>query len=274
MDESLRNHEIASCLDVWEWCSRTLHVKWRRKRMNRNSCLMGMAFALSKDAFVSPMKLPTSYKTFPVPLFSKAALLRFWTAQPGTLLELCLGMFTKGSLLKERLNQIRLKHQDNPPLDEVAKKMRAREKRFQGDWQSEGHHPEAEFSILEKGMGPILAEIGALIVMEPVTVDNLAREVLNQGPWKAGELSAYSLVRKTPENLLNRTTRLSLWRAAQDVRYLPFNEEETLKMLYDVLHKKITPAIKSAIESEGYSVDQVVNDMLNFDLHKTQEDIT
>ena len=242
--------------------------------MNRNSCLMGMAFALSKDAFISPMKLPSTYQTRLVPLFDQAALLRFWKAQPVTLLELCLGLFTKDSPFKGRLNQIRLKHHDNPRLDEMAKKMRAREKRFQGDWPSEGHHPQTDFSILNEGMRPILAEIGALIVKEPATVDKLAREVLAQGPWKHGELSAYSFVRKTPENLLNRTTRLSLWRAARDVRFLPYNEEEALAMLYEALHKKITPAIRSAIESEGYSVQQVVDDVLNFDMHKTQEEIT
>jgi hypothetical protein len=274
MDEALRNHEIRSFLDIWEWCSRTLHVKWRRKRMHRNSCLMGMAFALSKDAFVSPINLPSTYKNRPAPLFDKEALLQFWAVQPMTLLDLCLGVFTKDSPLKERLNQIRLKHQTNPRLDDVAKKMRARERRFQGEWHSEGHHPETEFSILEEGMNPILAEIGALIIKEPATVDKLAREVLAQGPWKPGDLSAYSLVRKTPENLLNRTTRLSLWRAAQEVRYLPFNEEETLQMLYEVLRKKITPAIKSAIEAEGYSVDQVVDDVMTFDMHKNREDIT
>jgi hypothetical protein len=82
------------------------------------------------------------------------------------------------------------------------------------------------------------------------------------------------LVRKTPENLLNRTTRLSLWRAAQDVRYLPHNDEEALVALYEALHKKITPAIKAAIESEGFSVEQVVDDVLNFDMHKSQGDIT
>jgi len=277
MDEAIRNHEIASLLDAWEWCSRLLHVKWQRKRRNRNSCLMGMAFALSKDAFVSPMKLPSIYQNRPVPLFDQSALIRFWKAQPVTLLDLCLGVFTKDSPLKERLNQIRLKHQNNPQLDEVAKKMRAREESFQGDWLSEGHHPQTDFSILQKGMGPVLAELGALIVKELVTVDLLAREVLAQGPWKPGELSAfsaYSSVRKTPENLLNQTTRISLWRAARDVRILPQNEEEAIEMLYAALLKKITPAIKAAIESEGYSVDQVVDDMVNFDMHKTQDEIT
>jgi hypothetical protein len=191
-----------------------------------------------------------------------------------TLLDLCLGEFTKDSPLEERLNRIRLKHQENRPLDEVAKKMRAREKRFRGDWQSEGHHLDADFSILREGVNPILAEIGGLIIKEPATVDKLAREVLAQGPWKPGEPSAHSLVRKTPENLLNRTTRLSLWRAAQDVRYLPHNDEEALVALYEALHKKITPAIKAAIESEGFSVEQVVDDVLNFDMHKSQGDIT
>jgi hypothetical protein len=190
------------------------------------------------------------------------------------LLELCLGVFTKDSPLKERLDQIRLKHQDNPRLDEVFKKMRTREQRFQGDWQSDGHHPDADFSILKKGTAPILAETGALIVKEEIAIDKLAREVLAQGPWKPGELPALSLIRKTPENLLNRTTRVSLWRAAQSVRILPLDEEAAIQMLYDVLHEKITPAIKAAIESQGYSVDQVLDDVLNFDMHKNREDIS
>jgi hypothetical protein len=273
MDESFRNHEITSLLGLWEWCSCSLHVKWARKKMHRNGCLMGMAFALSKDTFVSPMKLPTIYKTRPVPLFDKAALLRLWTAQPVTLLELCLGALTKDSPLKEGLEQIRLKHQDNARLDEVAKKMRARERRFEGEWQSDGHHPEAEFSLLKEETAPLRAELRAFILKEPVAVDTLAREVLAQGPWSAGELPAWSLVRKTPENLLNRTTRLSLWHAAHDVRILPLDEEEAMQTLYKVLHEKITPAIKAVIESEGYSVDQVINDVMNFDMHKNREDM-
>jgi hypothetical protein len=274
MDESFRNHEIGNLLEVWEWCSHTLHPKWQRKRINRNRCLMAMAFALSKDKFVSPITLPATYKTRPAPLFDKTALLRCWAAQPVTLLELCLGVFTKDSPLKEPLDKIRLKRQDNPRLDEVAKKMRARELRFRGDWQSDGHHPQSDFSVLKEGIAPVLTDAGALIVKEQTAIDKLALEVLAQGPWKPGELPVSSLVRKTPEHLLNRTQRVQLWRAAQEVRILPLDEEEALQRLSDVLNAKITPALKSAIESEGYSVQQVVDDMMNFDMHKSQKKIS
>ncbi len=273
MDESIRNYRIANLLDMWEWCSRTLHVKWQRKRRHRNGCLMGIAFALSKDTFVSPIELPATYHVRPVPLLDKAALLELWRTQPLILLELCLGVFTKDSPLREPLDQVRFRYQDNAQLDDVTKKMRSREKRFQGDWQADGHHPETEFSVLKRGTAPLLAEMAILIASEPKTVDQLAREVLAQGPWKSGELPATDFIRKTPENLLNRTTRLRLWQAAQDVRILPLDEEAALDALCTALHKKITPAIKAAIESEGYSVKQVVDDMVNFDMHKKREEI-
>jgi len=275
MDESFRNHEISNMLDLWEWCSRTLQVKWQRKVMLRNDCLLAMAFALSNDRgpLVSPITLPATYKTRPAPLFNKTALLRFWSVQPVILLELCLGAFTKDSPLKERLNRIRLKWQDNPRLDEVAKKMRAREKRFHGDWEYEGHHPETEFALLEKEMDPIFTAIGDVLFKDLATIDQLAREVLAQGPWKAGELPASTRVRRTPEGLLNRTTRVKLWEAARDVRILPLSQRETLVKMYEALRAKITPAVKSAIEAQGYSVDQVVDDVVNFDTHKNREDI-
>jgi len=236
---------------------------------------MAMAFALStgKDEMVSPITLPTTYKTRPVPLFNKTALLRFWSIQPATFLELGIGTFTKDSPLKERLNQVRLKWQNNPRLDEVAKKMRAREKRFRGDWELEGHHPESEFAILEKETAPILTALSEELLKDPAMIDQLAREVLAQGPWKAGELPASVRVRKTPEGLLNRTTRVKLWQAAHDVRILPLSEEAMLEKLYHALYAKITPAVKTAIQAQGYSVDQVVDDVVNFDMHKDPEDL-
>jgi hypothetical protein len=276
MEESFRNHEISNMLDLWEWCSRTLHVKWQRKEILRNDCLLAMAFALSNDkspTLVSPITLPNTYQARPVPLFNKSALVRFWNVQPVTLLELCLGAYTKTSPLKERLNQIRLKWKDNPRLDEVAKKMRAREKRFRGDWEYEGHHPEAEFLLLEKETDPIFEAIGDVLFKDLATIDQLAREVLAQGPWQAGELPVSSRVRRTPEGLLNRTTRVKLWQAAHDVRILPLGEREALVKMYDALRAKITPAVKSAIEAQGYSVDQVMDDVINFDMHKNREDI-
>jgi hypothetical protein len=275
MDEAFRNHEISNLLDLWEWCSRTLRVKWERKDTHRNECLMAIAFALSpgKEQIVSPITLPTTYKTRPVPLFNKAALLRFWNVQPATLLELGIGTFTKFSPLKDRLNQVRHKWQDNARLDELAKKMRSREKRFHGDWEFEGHHPEAEFASLQKEMSPILTALADVLLKDLTAIDRLGREVLGQGPWTAGEIPACARVRQTPEGLLNRTTRVKLWRAAHDVRILPLNEEERLEKLYHALYAKITPAMKTAIRAQGYSVDQVVDDVVNFDMHKAPEDL-
>lgn len=37
---------------------------------------------------------------------------------------------------------------------------------------------------------------------------------------------------------------------------------------------QITPSVKAAIEAQGYTVDNVVDDMLNFDMRKTQAEIT
>jgi hypothetical protein len=158
-------------------------------------------------------------------------------------------------------------------LDELAKKMRSREKRFRGDWEWEGHHPEAEFALLRKEMAPIFAAISDVLLKSPVAIDQLAREVLAQGPWTAGELPASARVRQTPEGLLNRTTRVKLWQAARDVRILPLSERETLERMYDALRAKISPAVRSAIEAQGYSVDQVVDDVVNFDMYKNREDI-
>ncbi len=275
MDEALRNHEISNLLELWEWCSRTLHVKWQRKDTHRNECLMAIAFALSpgKDEIVSPITLPATYKSRPAPLFNKTALLRFWDVKPETLLELGVGVYTKDSPLKERLNQIRHKWQDNPRLDELAKKMRSRERRFHGDWEFEGHHPEAEFALLRKEMAPILAALANVLLKDLAAMDQLARQVLAQGPWTAGEIPARARVRKTPEGLLNRTTRVKLWQAAHDVRILPLSEREALVQMYETLRAKITPAVRSAIEAQGYSVDQVVDDVMNFDMHKNREDI-
>ncbi len=72
---------------------------------------------------------------------------------------------------------------------------------------------------------------------------------------------------------MNKTTKVKLWQAANDVRILPINEEERLEKLYHALYAKITPAIKTAIQAQGYSVDQVVDDVVNFDMHKDREDL-
>jgi hypothetical protein len=273
MEESCRNQEIADLLDIWEWCSSVLHVKWQRRPKSRNSCLMGLAYAVTEPNFISPFKFSKIYKKLPHPLLTRKKVLTFWEVQPVPLLELSLGSFTKSSRLRVGLDQIRLAKQHNPALDQIAKKMRAREKRFGSEWYFQGHHPEDEFVALKTRIGPLCTKIRAFIAEKHATIECLAHEVLAQGPWQFGELPAISFVRKTPESLLNRANRLKLWQAAQEVQSRDLEEEESLEALCAALYRKIPPSVKAAIEAQGYSVDQVIDDVLNFDMHKSREEI-
>ena len=44
-----RNIDINDLLEIWQWCSRRLHVKWQRKRRLRNGCFIGITVALSDE---------------------------------------------------------------------------------------------------------------------------------------------------------------------------------------------------------------------------------
>lgn len=274
MDESHRNQEIAELIEIWEWCSNTLHVRWQRKRKNRNGCLMALTYAISEPNFISPFKLTRIYKTLPTPLLDKDRVESFWKVQPVPLLELCLGSFTKRSPVKAKLDRIRAEEQTNRTLDGIVKKMRSREKRFGSNWCFQGHHPEKEFTALVKAMRPLCEQIRNLMLKEHGAIEALAQEVLAQGPWRFGELPASSLVRKTPESLLNRASRLKLWLAAQEVLIQDLDDEATLEALCNVLPKKLTPSLKVAIESQGYTSDQVIDDVINFDIYKSRDQIT
>jgi hypothetical protein len=273
MDESWRNREIAELLDIWEWCSRLLHVKWRRRLKRRNAVLMALGYVVLEPKTISPFELSKNYKTLPPPLLDKKKVLSFWKVQPLPLLELCLGSFTKKSPLKEALDQIRISEQNNVSLDNVAKKMRAREKRFGSEWCLEGHHPQEDYRALKRGTTALRAKIRAILSKNHSEINGLAYEVLSQGGWQFGQLPAASFVRKTPESLLNRSSRLRLWRAAQEVVARNLEEDQQLEMLCEVLNKKMTPSLRSAIEAQGYSVDQVIDDMLNFDMYKSRSEI-
>jgi hypothetical protein len=268
-----RNVDINALLETWEWCSRRLHVKWQRKRKLRNGCFIGMAVALSEESPVSPFQLLNEYRTLPSPLLNRVSIGTFWDVQPVALLELCLGSYTKGSPLTKPLNQLRSIYQGNPTLDELAQKMRCREKHFGSEWFSEGHHPDREFRLLKKEMRPLCRQLRVLLVKEHRAVEKLAQEVLAKG-WQFGEIPALWRVRRTPETLLNKSIRLKLWQVAQEVLFRDLDEEARLEALCQVLYQKITPSIKSAIESQGYSVDNIVDDMVNFDVHKSRAEIT
>lgn len=274
MDESHRNQEVADLIEIWEWCSSKLHVKWQRKRKNRNSCLLALAYAITEPSFISPFKFSKIYKKLPQPLLTRKKVLTLWEVQPVPLLELCLGSFTKSSPLRPTLDRIRRAEEHNPALDQIAKKMRAREKRFGSEWYFEGHHPENEFAALKKEIASLCTKIRLLVAAKHASVETLAQEFLAQGPWQFGELPAVSFVRKTPETLLNRANRLKLWQTAQQVLSRGLEEEEALEALCSALDKKITPSVKAAIEAQGYSIDQVIDDVLNFDMHKSREEIT
>ena len=248
-------------------------MKWQRKRKSRNSCLIAIAFAISEPNPISPFKLAKSYKSLPRPLLNRAKVLTFWTVQPVPLLELCLSSFTKDSPLKAELERIRMAYQANIALDKLAKKMRAREKRFGSDWYFQGHHPEDEFAALKEELTPLRAKIRGLVGKEHAAIDRLALEVLEQGGWQFGELPATSFVRKTPESLLNRANRLKLWQEAQAVLAHDLDDEERLEMLCGALNRKISSSVKAALEAQGYTVDQVIDDMVNFDMYKSRGEI-
>ena len=273
MADSYRNEEINDLLEVWEWCSRRLHVKWQRKRRLRNGCFMGIACALSGKTSLGPMELIENYKSLRKPILNRDKVLTFWEAKPVSLLELSLGSYTKVSPLTEPLDQLRLKHQNNPTLDELAKKMRSREKRFGSEWYSQGYHPEREFRLLKKQMEPLCDRIRDLIAKEHAIVEKLALEVLAQG-WQFGQMPVSSFVRKTPELLLNRATRLKLWSAAQETLADDLDDEKLEEALWGILRRKITPSLKLSIDSQGYSVDQVVDDFISFDMRKSRKQIT
>jgi hypothetical protein len=274
MEDHRRNQEIAELLTIWEWCSKTLHVRWRRKRRSRNGCLMALAFAITEPTPISPSNLAKTYKRLPRPLLSRKKVLTFWKVQPVPLLELCLGCFTNGSPLKAELERIRSGKQDNIPLDKIAKKMSARERRFGSDWYFQGHHPANDYLILKKEMRPLYASIRDYVAKEHSAIDGLALEVLAQGGWQFGELPAASFVRRTPESLLNRSNRLKLWEEAQVILSRSLEDDERLDMLSRALNQKISLSVRAAIEAQGYTVDQVIDDMVNFDMYKSRSQIT
>jgi hypothetical protein len=274
MDERYdRNVEVDDQLELWEWCSRRLHVKWQRKRKLRNGCYIGLACALSDEDEVSPMQLLKNYKRLPSALLNREQIIAFWEARPMSLLELCLGTYTKASPLTRPLNRLRPAFQDNPALDDLAKTMRCRVKRFGDDWWTEGHHPQREVRLLKKEMKPLCEMLRNSIADEPEAVSKLALDVLAKG-WQFGEIPASSRVRRTPEKLLNRATRLKLWEAGQEILARDLDEEETIRTLWDVLHRKITPAVRAAIEAQGHTVSDAVGDLIGFDLQKSRGEIT
>jgi hypothetical protein len=210
----------------------------------------------------------------PSPLINETGLLAFWRVRPSTVLEIGLGCFTNGSPLEKPLYRLRLNLQDNGKLDKLYKKMTNREERYGSDWPVEGHHPESEFVQLRKEIAPVYEAVERLILQEHRVMEVLIREILGQGLWRPQSLPASWCVRKTPESLLNRAVRLKLWLVAQGISFQNLDGDEEVEAFCNGFYQAITPAVKAAVESQGYTVDNVVDDFLNFDRHKSREEIT
>jgi hypothetical protein len=235
---------------------------------------MALAYAVSKPKRISPFKLVRVYQRLPRPLLDSKKVRTFWEVQPIPLLEASLGAFQAKTSLTEGLNKIRYRFPDNPALDKLAKTMRAREKRFGPDWQIQGYHPEQEFLALRKGTATLRSNLRTYLVKNHRAIDKLALMILSQGGWQFGELPALSLVRRTPPTLLNKTTRTKLWDAAHLVLdQYDGDREAALEKICSTLYQKISPSIRSSIESQGYSVDHVVDDCLNFDMYISRAEI-
>ena len=277
-DESNRNEEIRQLLELWMWCSRSLHVKWERIHKHRNTCLMGLHFAVNESRSgktIGFSKLCRAYQSLPVPMFNEEGLTDLCEIIPTVALHIATGCFTKGSPLTEQLDELRQKHGANRSLDALFKKMSSREERFGPNWDEDGHHPESEFAQLEKEIAPLCDDFKRLILREIKTMDMLARKIFADGGWQMPkEIPATWRVRKTPESLLNRATRLKLWQVAHEISLQNLDQKAELEALIDGFYRAITPAVKAVIEAEGYTVDDVVNDFLNRDRHKSREEIT
>ncbi len=277
-DEVDRNEEIQQLLELWMWCSRSLHVKWERIHKHRNTCLMALHFAVNESRSgkkIGFSKLCRAYQSLPVPMFNDDGLIAFCEIIPSVALQMATGCFTKGSPLTDELDQIRQKHGINPTLDALFKKMSSREKRYGPDWIEEGYHPESEFAQLKKEIAPLCDDFERVILLKIETMDLLARKIFADGGWQVPkEIPATWLVRKTPESLLNRATRLKLWQVAQEISFRNLDEEAEVVALCDAFYSAITPAVKEAVEAQGYTIDDVVNDFLNYDRYKSREEIT
>jgi hypothetical protein len=69
-------------------------------------------------------------------------------------------------------------------------------------------------------------------------------------------------------------TRLKLWQVAQDILSKNLEDVARLQALCGGFYGAITPSIEAAIKSQGYTVDDVVDDFLNYDMRKTRKEIT
>lgn len=273
MDERYeRNVEIDDLLQIWEWCSRLLHIRWRRKPKLRNPCYIALAVALSEEREVRPMQLLKTFRTFPAPLLGPEEVETFWETRPAALLELCVGAYTKSAPLTKALNELRISFRDNSSLDEVAKKMRCRQKRFGDDWWTDGHHPEREYRLLVKEIKPLCEAIRTFMITEHAVVSEMALEVLALG-WQKGEVPVLCLIRKTPEKLLNKATRLKLWRTGRDVLNHDLPDDELLTALQDALFRKLSSSIIASVEAQGYKVDDLICDIIAYDLIRNRDQL-
>ena len=61
---------------------------------------------------------------------------------------------------------------------------------------------------------------------------------------------------------------------AQEILSQGLEERKRLEALCNGLSRAITPSVKEAIESQGYTADIVLDDFMNFDMRKSLKEIT
>ena len=271
-----RNTHILNSRHLWQWGSRSLHPRWERIPKYRGTCLMAIAFAVDQGEALIEAKthlfhIPEVYGAMSGPLVDNDGLSAWWDSYPHELLQLALGLLTQGHSLAEPLEKIRRKHGINKKLDSLAKRMQRREEAYGDDWTAEGYHPEAETAAFDELAAPFFDDTANLLLENLDRINDLAAELLRQGPWSFQQPPLWWFVRKTPEKLLNKIHRLTLWKAAQKVLFLDLEHNDKLRKLCEEVHGAVTPSIRSEVESQRYEIEDVVRDMLNFDMHKTRE---
>jgi len=261
---------------IWEWCSDKLHPIWVTRKKYRNDCLLGIAYGIERwtpQSGVSIFDLPQVFGAIDGPLFDADDLVAWWDCYPACLLEMCQGIFTKGACLSTQLETVRKEEGVNPTLDEIAEKMHEKESQRRDAWDSKGIHPTSDIHLFQRNMTVLKKRLETLIVDEHRVVEALAREILELG-CQADQLPALASIRRTPENLVDKVNRFKLWLAAQEAIDHGLNEAALMQILSGHFDRIMTPAFREKIELQGYTIKDVFDDFLNFDVHKNRDEIT
>ena len=277
MEESFfdRNRLFAETRSVWEWCSVALRYDWASRPKHRNDCLLGIAYGVDRwhsRSGVSMFDIPDTYGKIEGLLFDSTSLSVWWRYQPASLLEMALGCFTTGPSLKESMEAIRAKWEIDPILDAISKITRMRERECGDDWLHKVYHPAANLTRFEDHIAGLRGDLEALFLENGALLDALARNVLAQG-WQHGHLPASCMVRKTPDGLINKTTRFKLWLFTQEALDQGMEGEVLARHVAGRFDRLLPAHRREEIERAGYTLQDVFDDFLRWDIHKSRQEI-